>query len=1616
MQAITFFDTEISAEKALIVAMGAVKSDGAVFHSSRLDEFEKFLANTTFLCGHNVVDHDLKYLKKKSSFFSTNRLKIIDTLYLSPLLFPKHPYHKLLKDDKLTTHELNNPVNDSKKTRDLFYQEVLAFNRLDENLKNIYYKLLCAEKHFSGFFDCLNFQVTATLEAKDLILQEFNGLLCCQIDYHRIIENSPVELAYALALINCNDSYSMTPPWVVYHYPQLENLMAELRNQPCGKACDYCNSALDIHQGLNRYFGFQSYRKFANIPLQENAVAAAVKGRSLLALFPTGGGKSLTFQIPALMAGENCKGLTVILSPLQSLMKDQVDNLEKKGITQAVTINGLLDPIERSQSLQRVAQGQASLLYISPESLRSKTIERLLLGRNIVRFVIDEAHCFSSWGQDFRVDYLYIAEFIKKLQEHKKTKQAIPVSCFTATAKPKVVADIIAYFKQNLGLDLALFSAKTARKNLQYKVYDSKDDADKYSHLRQILESNPCPTIVYVSRTKRAYQLAQTLADDGFDAKPYHGKMDKQEKTSNQNDFIAGKIQIMVATSAFGMGVDKSDIGVVVHYDISDSLENYVQESGRAGRDQSINADCYILFNEEDLHKHFVLLNQTKLSIKEIGQIWRAIKSITKFRKHVSNSALEIARLAGWDDNVLEIETRVITAIAALEQAGYLKRGQNNPRIFANSILAKNAQQAIETINQSHRFSKQQKVPAIRIIKKLFSSKSRKHANDEVAEARIDYISDHLGLVKEQVIKIITLLREENILADSKDLTAFIQQGERLNLSLAIVKTFAKLERFLLSTLNQGKQTYNIKELNEAAQQAKCQKANPQKIKTVLNFWKIQNWIKVQNQAYSSNHLGLAFKQEKKQLSDKLEKRHALSEFIVSFMFDKNAKDKKLDKSQKQTLIEFSVHELKDNYLKSNDLFAFKATVDDIEDALFYLSRIGAIKIEGGFLVIYNKLSLERLQHNNKIQYKKEDYKSLEQFYLSKMQQIHIVGEYAKKMLKDYKSALAFVEDYFELDYRKFLNKYFKGSRKDELDRNITPQKFRQLFAELSPRQLAIINDSQSDKIVVAAGPGSGKTRVLVHKLASLLLMEDVKHEALLMLTFSRAATTEFKARLLKLIGNAANYIEIKTFHSYCFDLLGRVGNIEKSSEILQQTVKKIKNGEVEINRICKAVLVIDEAQDMDKHEFALIKALLANNPEMRVIAVGDDDQNIYAFRGADSKYFEQLRKQKNSKKYELVENYRSKSNLVEYCNQFVKSISKRFKSTPIVPVQLDNGDICIHHYRHNRLLMPAIETILTAHTKGTSCLLTTTNNQALQATGLLLKNKKPAKLIQSHDGFNLYQLDEIRTFIRDLNCDFDSPIISEQNWQDSKKLLANRFSTSRNYSWCKQLIGDFENTHPKVKYRSDFENFIRESKLEDFIHQNKETVTVSTIHKAKGKEFDHVHILLADFKLNDDNSKRQLYVAMTRAKKSLTIHTNGDYLQDVRVVDMHYMHHQAPAIEAQQLHYHLTHKDVQLGYFQYIQTRINALLSGQDLQINAVGLLNNKAQQVVKFSKAFNAKCQSLLQQGYQLSSAQVNFILYWQFEDKISKETMEVKILLPQLCFEKFRKRNFGDTQIQK
>jgi ATP-dependent DNA helicase RecQ len=1599
MHSIAFFDIELSLETGKLLDIGCIRSDDAKFHKNSIPEFLEFTRDCQFLCGHNILKHDLKYLQQLTGNPNLGIDRAIDTLLLSPLLFPRRPYHRLLKDEKLQTEEKNNPFNDSHKAKELFEDEIAAFTQLDHSIKTIYYNLLHDMPGFAPFFKFIQFNNTVEInELEKIIWDKFDNKICSQSGVTELINAHPVSLAYTLSLVNCNDRYSITPPWVLKNHADVERLLLLLCNNPCLKGCNYCNEAFNPFTVLKHYFGFTGFRSYDNEPLQENAVKAAINNKSLLAIFPTGGGKSITFQVPALMSGRNAKALTIVISPLQSLMKDQVDNLEKKGITEAVTINGLLDPIERSKAIERIENGDACLLYISPESLRSVTIERLLLKRKIARFVIDEAHCFSSWGQDFRVDYLYIGDFIRDLQKKKNIEYPIPVSCFTATAKQKVIEDIKAYFKEKLNSTLEIFKSNTSRTNLHYRVFQKDNEDDKYDQLRNIIESAICPTIVYVARTRKAYKLAERLSDDGFNAKPYHGKMGKEEKSANQNAFMAGDINIMVATSAFGMGVDKSDVGAVIHYDISDSLENYIQEAGRAGRDESIDADCYMLFNEEDLDKHFILLNQTKISSKEINQIWKAIKELTKTRDKVSNSALEIARKAGWDDSVNEIETRVVTAIAALEDAGYLKRGQNMPKVFANSILSKTAQEAIEKINASEKIDFSLKMDAIRIIKKLFSSKSKRLSTDEQAESRVDYISDQLGVVKEKVIRSIELLREEKILAQTKDLTAFIRKGENSNRSLAIAENYRKLEDFLLPVVSGEETIYHLKEINEQAAQAGINDCSPAKLKTIINFWAIKHWIKRHYQEGSKHHVKISLALPKDEFREKLGKRHALARLITTHLFSK-LQETKVDAAKEEILVEFSVLELKELAEAQKGLFGITASIDDMEDTLFYLSRIEAIRIEGGFLVVHNKLSIDRLEKNNRIQYKESDYEKLGQFYQQKVQQIHIVGEYAKKMIRNYNEAIQFVDDYFNLNDSIFLNKYFPGSRQTEIRRTLTPDKFKRLFGDLSVNQLEIINDTKHQYIVVAAGPGSGKTRVLVHKLASLLLAEDVKHEQLLMLTFSRAAATEFKKRLIELIGNAASYIEIKTFHSYCFDLLGRIGSLAKSDNILKTAIEKVKRGDIETNRITKTVLVVDEAQDMNADEYELVKTLMEVNEEMRVILVGDDDQNIYEFRGADSKYMHQLITENNATKYELTENYRSRANIVAFANQWAGTIRQRLKSHPGFAVTKEDGNISITQYTGKNLIVPLTVAIGETALSGSTCVLAKTNEEAMLLTGLLLKNGTPAMLIQSNDNFNLFNLAEIRYFSNLLFLDGDSPVISNEDWTEAVRKFSIQAKHSNKFELASGIIREFESVNEKRKYKSDWKAYLAESRIEDFTSIKNGIIYVSTIHKAKGKEFENLYLLLNQLNPESDERKRQLYVAITRAKKNLYLHYNEAFLTGLMADNLVYKRDTNNYNEPAYLAFSLSHRDIHLGYFEYVQHRLGDMQSGANLAIMEDGLGTTTGQPIIKFSHAFKTVLEDYLRKGYKLTGAMINFIVYWKNE----QTGKELKIVLPEIYLAK-------------
>ena len=883
---------------------------------------------------------------------------------------------------------------------------------------------------------------------------------------------------------------------------------------------------------------------------------------------------------------------------------------------------------------------------------------------------------------------------------------------------------------------------------------------------------------------------------------------------------------------------------------------------------------------------------------------------------------MEIARQAGWDDSVSDIETRVRTALAALEQSGYLVRGNNVPHVYATGITVKNMDEARERISASVLFGSDETEKAVRIIKSLISQKHIAKAQDSEAESRIDYLADILGLSKREVISVVERMRQEGILADSKDISAYLQDaGDSERKSQMLLERFAKLEQYILNHIPDGTLRISCKQLNENAVNDGINTSKEKDIRTLLYFLTIKGYTHKKEDA--AHNMEISRQTDLESTIRHFEKRLEISRFTVEWLYRLASGAEKENAPGKA--IQFSVVELL-NRIKSNPQSLFgrldDIQLEDVEEALLYLSKIGALKLDGGFLVLYNAMNIERTK-DSKSRYKQDDYRMLNEFYKQKIQQVHIVGEYANLMVRDYRAALQYVQDYFQMDYKKFVAKYFKGDRTNEIQRNLTPQKYNQLFGQLSKRQMDIISDKASRCIVVAAGPGSGKTRVLVHKLASLLLLEDVKHEQLLMLTFSRAAATEFKQRLMGLIGNAAHFVEIKTFHSYCFDLLGRIGNLEDSKNVVAKAAEMICQGEVEPNKIGKTVLVIDEAQDMGTEEHALVKALMANNEEMRVIAVGDDDQNIYEFRGSDSNHMYRLAQENGSTFAEMTENYRSARHPVDFANGFLKNIDNRIKNMPIISMRKEDGWVEVTHHQSKCMYQPLVENLLRHKDKGTSCVLTQTNEEAVILMALLRKRGINSKLIQSMDGLRFWNMMEMRYFLRYIDKRIKTPLITEELWEETKHATFSAYDRSQSLMYVKRCVEQFEQTN-KTKYVSDFKEFVFESSAEDFCDISGTDVVVSTIHKAKGREFDDVYMLISDSYAKDAHLMRRYYVGITRAKNRLFIHTNGycfnhlstdRYFTDPQQYDM-----------PEEVVLQLSHKDVNLGFFKERKQEVLAL------------------------------------------------------------------------------------------
>ena len=336
------------------------------------------------------------------------------------------------------------------------------------------------------------------------------------------------------------------------------------------------NTALEV---LKKYWGYDSFR-----PMQKDIVDAALAGKDVLAILPTGGGKSVCFQVPALMR----PGIALVVTPLIALMKDQVQNLVARNIP-ALSIHMGMTRKEVDLALNNAAYGDFRFLYLSPERLGTELFLRYLGEMEVSFIVVDEAHCISQWGYDFRPDYLKIGELRKALPD-------VPVIALTATAAPKVADDIMERlrFREKL-----LIKSGFERPNLSYIVRNSED---KLGQLLNVCRGVAGTGIVYVRNRKRCEELAAFLRSGGISASFYHAGLGAQSRSERQAEWKRGATRVMVCTNAFGMGIDKPDVRFVVHFDVPDSPEAYFQEAGRAGRDGK-RSYAVLLWNSSDIRR-----------------------------------------------------------------------------------------------------------------------------------------------------------------------------------------------------------------------------------------------------------------------------------------------------------------------------------------------------------------------------------------------------------------------------------------------------------------------------------------------------------------------------------------------------------------------------------------------------------------------------------------------------------------------------------------------------------------------------------------------------------------------------------------------------------------------------------------------------------------------------------------------------------------------------------------------------------------------------------------------------------------------------------------------------
>lgn len=1500
-----------------------------------------------FILGHNIIAFDQPTLALLHPQLKLHTLPAIDTLQLSPVAFPQNPYHRLVKDYKLVSDTRNDPVRDAELAFELFDDQRQALEALqaiapDEVLCLHYLMTESDGRGCADFFARLRRALRpGEKEVAAALRRRITDRVCATALERLISEQLPqsdshLPIAYTLAWLRVAGGNSVLPPWVRLNFGKTRELIGALRDTPCGAVdCVWCNEHHDIKKELARYFeGFVDFRPEPRTPagksLQEAIVQAGYAGRSCLAILPTGGGKSLCYQLPALSRYFRTGSLTVIVSPLQSLMKDQVDSLRLR-TNCAAALNGLLTPLERKEVLEKLRLGDLGIILVSPEQFRSSAFTQAIRQREIGAWVFDEAHCLSKWGHDFRPDYLYVARFIRE----RHSEPLAPVFCFTATAKLEVVEDLKRHFQSNLGLELEVLSGGIERRNLHYEAIGIPTQGKYPETLRLIQEElrSGGGAIVFCARQKATEDLAAFLSEAGVDCRYFHGGLGPDEKRHVQEDFISGALPVIVATNAFGMGVDKPNVRLVIHADIPGSLENYLQEAGRAGRDQEP-ARCVLLFDENDIDVQFRLLRDSRLTRDDIAAILKALRHIDRQDKSqgtvIASSGeilLEIQEKTRIDPEAHNADTQVRTALAWLEQARLLSREENRTSIFPGSLRVAALEEARSKL-QGAGVKKEEEVEALTIVGILMQS-----AADEGIS--IDELSLATGTPSETVQKRLLQLEHLGVLANDIELGVILSQW-RDESSQTRLANLLRQERKLIALLRELAPDADDGNWYPLHRRSVCHRLREESgvdmaaddLARLLGSF-AESFGKEESRRGlldlrpdGREYWRLKLLRSWQRIEEIAARRSAVAGAAFCYfqaLLPEKAQGKEL-------LVTCKLGELQDALIA--DLALSSLEVKDwqaaIEAALIYLHKNNVLRLARGKAVFRQAMTLRLPPEAGRRQYSKTDHAELELHYADKTLQIHVMAEYAQLALQKMTEAIALVRDYFSSTKRMFIERYFAG-RKDILDMATSEASLRQILTDLAnPAQQAIVGAFPEENRLILAGPGSGKTRVIVHRVAWLLRVKRIRPEEILVLTYNRAAALEIRRRMWALAGPDAAGTSILTLHGLAMQLTGTsfavaaergedpdfAAVLRKATELLNGRAGDDSDGQRRDSLLAGLRhVLIDEYQDINREHYDLVSAVAgrtANDKDARLhlMAVGDDDQNIYEFNDANVEFIRRFENDYQAKRHFLTENYRSTGHIVDAANAVIARAPERMKAAAPIGVDAARRDqppggrfAAIDPLAQGRVHVLEVPSDLNVESQ-----LALAELQRLHAldrqsgwrdfavlahkwahlnaffaaclrAGIpcRLRNSEAPKLRQTREGRTLLDLLQAkarrapkrRVLLRSGTLG---------RWF-RRRYPASGGNTER-HPWRQALarfIASIEDCAPNTERVVG--EIIEELYEFDGQAESGDQLTLSTVHGAKGQEYAHVLILDGGgWKQNRPDVRRLYYVGMTRAKQTLTL------------------------------------------------------------------------------------------------------------------------------------------------